>query len=80
VAGGRERKTATTSTTWPGRSFAEKLRPGRRDPRPPKPWRRQVNRRADYDRFLDALTTVKAQAGIKNTATAFGLLLDLAER
>jgi len=34
-----------------------------------------------YDRFLDALsrvegTAAKAQAGIKNTATAFGLLLD----
>jgi len=39
-----------------------------------------LNRRADYDRFLDALTAVKAQAGIKNTATAFGLLLDAAEK
>ena len=39
-----------------------------------------VNRRAEYDRFLDALTIAKAQAGIKNTATAFGLLLDLAEK
>lgn len=39
-----------------------------------------LNRRADYDRFLDALTAAKAQAGIKNTATAFGLLLDVAEK
>jgi len=39
-----------------------------------------VNRRADYDRMLDALTIAKAQAGVKNTATAFGLLLDLAEK
>jgi len=46
----------------------------------PKPWQRRVNRRADYDRFLDALTPAKAQAGIKNTATAFGLLLDLVAR
>jgi hypothetical protein len=34
---------------------------------------------ADYDRFLDALTAAKASAGAKNTATAFGLLLDAAE-
>ena len=39
-----------------------------------------VNRRAEYDRFLDALTIAKAQAGIKNTATAFGLLMDLVEK
>jgi hypothetical protein len=39
-----------------------------------------VNRRADYDRMLDALTVAKATAGVKNTATAFGLLLDLAEK
>lgn len=39
-----------------------------------------VNRRAEYDRFLDALTIAKAQAGVKNTATAFGLLLDLVEK
>ena len=39
-----------------------------------------VNRMADYDRFLDALTTAKASAGVKNTATAFGLLLDAAEK
>jgi len=38
-----------------------------------------VNRYADYDRFLDALTAAKSAAGIKNTATAFGLLLDAAE-
>ena len=37
-----------------------------------------VNRFADYDRVLDALTAAKASAGVKNTATAFGLLLDLA--
>jgi hypothetical protein len=43
----------------------------------PSTW---LNRRADYDRFLDALTAVKAQAGIKNTATAFGLLLDAVEK
>jgi len=39
-----------------------------------------ANRRADYNRFLDALTAAKAQAGIKNTDTAFGLLLDAAEK
>jgi ParB-like chromosome segregation protein Spo0J len=39
-----------------------------------------INRRADYDRMLDALTAAKAAAGVKNTATAFGLLLDLAEK
>jgi hypothetical protein len=39
-----------------------------------------INRRADYDRMLDALTIAKEQAGVKNTATAFGLLLDLVER
>ncbi|MCY2927890.1 MAG: ParB/RepB/Spo0J family partition protein [Planctomycetota bacterium] len=39
-----------------------------------------VNRRADYDRMLDTLTVAKAKAGVKNTATAFGLLLDLAEK
>lgn len=39
-----------------------------------------VNRFAEYDRFLDALTIAKEMAGIKNTATAFGLLLDLAEK
>lgn len=39
-----------------------------------------INRRADYDRMLDLLTVAKEQAGVKNTATAFGLLLDLAER
>lgn len=39
-----------------------------------------INRRADYDRMLDALTVAKAKAGVKNTATAFGLLLDLAEK
>ena len=38
------------------------------------------SRRADYDRFLDALAAANAQAGIKNTATAFGLLLDAAEK
>ncbi|MCE5280324.1 MAG: ParB N-terminal domain-containing protein [Planctomycetaceae bacterium] len=39
-----------------------------------------INRYADYDRMLDALTAAKEQAGIKNTATAFGLLLDLADK
>jgi hypothetical protein len=39
-----------------------------------------VNRRAEYDRMLDALTIAKEQAGVKNTATAFGLLLDLVEK
>jgi seryl-tRNA(Sec) selenium transferase len=39
-----------------------------------------VNRRADYDRMLDALTVAKAAAGVNNTTTAFGLLLDLAEK
>jgi len=39
-----------------------------------------VNRYGDYDRFLDALTAAKSAAGVKNTATAFGLLLDLAEK
>lgn len=38
-----------------------------------------LNRLADYDRFLDALAAAKAQAGVKNTATAFGLLLDAVE-
>jgi hypothetical protein len=38
-----------------------------------------INRRADYDRMLDALTIAKEAAGVKNTATAFGLLLDLVE-
>jgi len=39
-----------------------------------------VNRHAEYDRLLDALTVAKERAGVKNTATAFGLLLDVAER
>ena len=39
-----------------------------------------VNRFAEYDRMLDLLTVAKAQAGVKNTATALGLLLDLAEK
>lgn len=39
-----------------------------------------VNRIADYDRMLDDLTSAKARAGVKNTATAFGLLLDIVER
>jgi hypothetical protein len=39
-----------------------------------------INRRADYDRMLDALTVAKEAAGVKNTATAFGLLLDLVEK
>jgi hypothetical protein len=39
-----------------------------------------VNRYAEYDRLLDALTLAKEQAGVKNTATAFMLLLDIAER
>lgn len=39
-----------------------------------------VNRFVEYDRLLDALTITKAQAGIKNTATAFGLMMDIVER
>lgn len=39
-----------------------------------------INRYSDYDRMLDLLTIAKEQAGVKNTATAFGLLLDLAEK
>lgn len=39
-----------------------------------------VNRRAEYDRLLDVLTVAKETAGVKNTATAFGLLLDLVEK
>ena len=42
--------------------------------------RRRVNRHSDYDRFLDALAAAQASAGVKNTATAFGLLPDAAER
>ncbi len=38
-----------------------------------------VNRRAEYDRLLDALTFAKAKAGVKNTATALGLMLDVVE-
>ena len=39
-----------------------------------------VNRFAEYDRLLDALTAARAKAGVKNTATAFGLLLDIVEK
>ncbi|MBI5725028.1 MAG: ParB N-terminal domain-containing protein [Planctomycetes bacterium] len=39
-----------------------------------------INRRAEYDRMLDALAVARERAGVKNTATAFGLLLDLAEK
>lgn len=39
-----------------------------------------VNRMSEYDRMLDLLTAAKASAGVKNTATAFGLLLDIVER
>jgi hypothetical protein len=39
----------------------------------------RANRRAEYDRLLDTLTIAKEQAGVKNTATAFGLLLDIVE-
>jgi len=39
-----------------------------------------INHRSDYDRFLDALTAAKSAASVKNTATAFCLLLDLAEK
>jgi len=39
-----------------------------------------VNRFADYDKWLDSITAAKESAGVKNTATAIGLLLDLAER
>jgi len=38
-----------------------------------------ISRRSDYDRLLDALAASKSAAGVKNTATAFGLILDLAE-
>jgi len=33
-----------------------------------------------YDRLLDTLTAARAKAGVKNTATAFGLLLDIVEK
>ncbi len=39
-----------------------------------------VNRFAEYDRLLDALTSARTKAGVKNTATAFGLLLDIVEK
>lgn len=39
-----------------------------------------VNRFAEYDRMLDLLTLAKTKAGVKNTATALGLLLDVAEK
>ena len=39
-----------------------------------------VNRFAEYDRLLDNLTAARAKAGVKNTATAFGLLLDIVEK
>ncbi len=39
-----------------------------------------LNRFGEYDRFLDAITAAKEKAGVKNTATAFGFLLDLVER
>ena len=39
-----------------------------------------VNRFDEFDRLLDALTIARAKAGVKNTATAFGLLLDIAEK
>lgn len=39
-----------------------------------------VNRYSDYDRFLDVITAAKEAGGVKNTATAFGLLLDVAEK
>jgi hypothetical protein len=39
-----------------------------------------VNRFAEYDRMLDLLTAAKEKAGVKNTATALGLLLDVAEK
>jgi hypothetical protein len=39
-----------------------------------------VNRFTDYDRMLDALAIARKQAGVKNTATAFGLLLDIVEK
>lgn len=38
------------------------------------------NRFADYDRFLDALASAAADAGLKNTATASGLRRDAAEK
>lgn len=39
-----------------------------------------VNRLSEWDRLLDTLSVARAKAGIKNTATALGLLLDIAER
>jgi len=39
-----------------------------------------VNRFSEYDKMLDLLTAAKASAGVKNTATALGLLLDIAEK
>lgn len=36
-----------------------------------------LNRFGDYDRLLDALESVKKDAGVKNTATAMMLLLDV---
>jgi hypothetical protein len=39
-----------------------------------------VNRRSEYDRMLDLLTQAKKAAGVKNTATAFMLLLEVASR
>ncbi len=39
-----------------------------------------VNRHAEYDRMLDDLTVVREKAGVKNTATALMMLLDIAER
>lgn len=36
--------------------------------------------RTDYDRMLDALAVTKAQAGVKDTSTAFGRLPDMAEK
>jgi len=39
-----------------------------------------INRFADYDRFLDTLAVVRERAGVKNTATAFSLMLDVVEQ
>ena len=39
-----------------------------------------VNRYAEYDRLLDVLTVARTKAGVKNTATAFSLLLDIVEK
>jgi len=46
---------------------------------PPRQLSCNVSRGREYNP-LDGLTIAKERASVKNTATAFGLLLDLAER